>query len=225
MVLGSNVATAYACQLCRAVRRMAKVSPLKQLSRSRHFWRLQLQRRFRVSVSLGWERACVFRERTAICMNSVQSRLDTIITEFSDLDGREKLELLLDFANGLPPLSAEYQARKATEDRRVHECQTSVFLWTELEHDSLTLIAEVAPEAPTVKGFVAIVAHAIAGQSAMDALSLPDNILERMGLAEVLGILRTRGLRAIVSHVKRGIVQKLAAVEISTQNPTQTLES
>ena len=46
-----------------------------------------------------------------------------------------------------------------------------------------------------------------------------------MGLAEVLGILRTRGLRAIVSHVKRGIVQKLAAVEISTQNPTQTLES
>jgi hypothetical protein len=29
-------------------------------------------------------------------------------------------------------------------------------------------------------------------------------------LAEVLGILRTRGLRSIVAHVKRGIARKIA---------------
>jgi len=140
-------------------------------------------------------------------MNSVHSRLDAIIGEYAELDGREKLELLLDFASRLPPLSAEYQARKANEDRRVHECQTPVFLWLETQNNASRLIAEVAPEAPTVKGFVAILAEAIEGRPPEEVLMLPDDILERMGLAEVLGILRARGLRAIVGHVKRSVVR------------------
>lgn len=143
-------------------------------------------------------------------MNSVQSRLDAIIGECAELDGRDKLELLLDFASRLPPLSTEQQARKASEDRRVHECQTPVFLWTETQNDASRLIAEVAPEAPTVMGFVAILTEAIEGRPPEEVLSLPDDILERMGLAEVLGILRTRGLRAIVGHVKRSIVRGMA---------------
>ena len=59
-------------------------------------------------------------------METVNERLDQIVEEFVDLDAREKLELLLDFANRLPPLSDKYLAKKGTEDRRVHECQTSV---------------------------------------------------------------------------------------------------
>ena len=144
-------------------------------------------------------------------MNGVQARLDQIVGEFSDLDGREKLELLLDFASGLAPLPPDYAARKQTEDRRVHECQTPVFLWPEVEQGTARLLAEVAPEAPTVKGFVAILADAVGGRPAAEAAALPDDLLERMGLAEVLGILRTRGLRAIVARVKRGIAEKLPA--------------
>lgn len=135
---------------------------------------------------------------------SVRERLDAIIDEFSDLDAREKLELLVDFANGLPPLPSEYEARKATEDRRVHECQTPVFLWMESDGGTAKLVAEVAPEAPTVKGFVAILAEAINGRPAADVAGISDDVLERMGLAEVLGILRARGLRSIVARVKRG---------------------
>jgi len=136
-------------------------------------------------------------------MNAVNERLSAIIGEFADLDGREKLELLLDFAAGLPPLPPEYQARKGTEDRRVHECQTPVFLWAESKDGTAALLAEVAPEAPTVKGFVAILANAINGRPVTEAVTLPDDMLERMGLADVLGILRSRGLRAILARVKR----------------------
>jgi cysteine desulfuration protein SufE len=68
----------------------------------------------------------------------------------------------------------------------------------------------VAPEAPTVKGFVAILAEAINGRPAVDVAALSDDMLERMGLADVLGILRTRGLRAIVARVKRGFAEKTA---------------
>lgn len=138
---------------------------------------------------------------------SVRERLDAIIEEFADLDSREKLELLVDFANGLPPLPPEYEARKATEDRRVHECQTPVFLWMESAGGAARLVAEVAPEAPTVKGFVAILAEAINGRPAADVAAISDDVLERMGLADVLGILRARGLRSIVARVKRGFAE------------------
>ncbi len=141
-------------------------------------------------------------------MASVQERLDELVGEFADLDAREKLELLVDFANGLPPLSPEYQARKTVEDRRVHECQTPVFLWMESADGSARLVAEVAPEAPTVKGFVSILAEAINGRPAADVAAISDDILDRMGLADVLGILRTRGLRAIVARVKRGFAEQ-----------------
>lgn len=140
-------------------------------------------------------------------MESIQQRLDELIGEFADLDAREKLELLVDFAHGLPPLSAEHEARKTVEDRRVHECQTSVFLWTEGTTDAAQLVAEVAAEAPTVKGFVAILADAINGRPVADVAAISDDMLERMGLADVLGILRTRGLRAIVARVKRGFAE------------------
>jgi len=143
-------------------------------------------------------------------MASVRERLDELVGEFADLDAREKLELLVDFANGLPPLTADYQARKAVEDRRVHECQTPVFLWMESQDGSARLIAEVAPEAPTVKGFVALLAEAINGRPTADVATISDDVLDRMGLADVLGILRTRGLRAIVARVKRGFAEQAA---------------
>jgi cysteine desulfuration protein SufE len=137
-------------------------------------------------------------------MTSIRDRLDAIIDEFADLDSREKLELLVDFARSLPPLPPDYEARKQTEDRRIHECQTPVFLWTEAADGTARLVAEVAPEAPTVKGFVAVLAEAINGRPVADVAAISDDVLERMGLAEVLGILRARGLRAIVARVKKG---------------------
>ena len=115
--------------------------------------------------------------------------------------------MLLDFANRLPPLNADYLAKKENEDRRVHECQTSVFLWPEITDGSMRLVAEVAEEAPTVKGFVAILSEAVASRPQTEAQELPDDLLEKMGLADVLGMLRSRGLRAIVSRVRRELVE------------------
>jgi cysteine desulfuration protein SufE len=78
-----------------------------------------------------------------------------------------------------------------------------VFLWPEVTDGTARLTAEVAPEAPTVKGFVAILADAVNGRPVAEAATLPDDMLERMGLADVLGILRSRGLRAILARIKR----------------------
>jgi sulfur transfer protein SufE len=55
-------------------------------------------------------------------------------------------------------------------------------------------------------GFVAILAEAVEGRPVDEVLMIRDDLLDRMGLAQVLGILRTRGLRAILGHIKRGLL-------------------
>ncbi|MEO1990333.1 MAG: SufE family protein [Pirellulales bacterium] len=142
-------------------------------------------------------------------MTSVKDRLDTIVEDFSDLDSREKLQLLVDFANDLPPLPEKYAEQKTQNIGRVHECQTPVFLWMEAENGNARLIAEVAEEAPTVKGFVAILAEVISGQPLTDVSAISEDVLDKMGLADVLGMLRARGLRAILSRIKRGFAELL----------------
>jgi len=69
----------------------------------------------------------------------------------------------------------------------------------------------VAPEAPTVKGFVAILAEAVAGRPPAEAAALGDDILERMGLADVLGMMRARGLHTITSRVRKGLLEHAAS--------------
>ena len=140
-------------------------------------------------------------------MTTVAERIDAVVDEFADLEGREKLELLLEYASGLAPLPAAIAARRSVEDHRVHECQTPVSLWPEVTAAGARLWAEVAPEAPTVKGFVAILASAVEGRPIEEVLAIGDDLVDRTGLAGVLGILRTRGMRAIVGHAKRRLLE------------------
>src|ERR1700676_622770 len=105
-------------------------------------------------------------------MPSAATKLDQIVGEFADLEPRERLELLLEFAEGLPPLPPRYQAEKDRGEHRVHECQTPVFLWVEVNDGRVQVYADVAPEAPTVKGFVNILVEAFNGATADEALEV-----------------------------------------------------
>ena len=131
------------------------------------------------------------------------SKLDQIIDEFAELDPRERLELLAEFADNLPPLPPRYQAEKDRGDHRVHECQTPVFLWVELIDGRVQVYADVAPEAPTVKGFVNILVEAFNGTTVDEALTVPTDLLQRLGLAQVLGMMRLPGLQAVLNHIRR----------------------
>ena len=56
-------------------------------------------------------------------------RLDAIAAEFAELEPRERLELLLEYADNLPPLPAELQDEADRAAHRIAECQTPVFMW------------------------------------------------------------------------------------------------
>lgn len=142
--------------------------------------------------------------------NSTQSgppRLGEIIAEFADLEPRERLETLLDFAESLPPLPERFRAERDAGQHRVHECQTPVFLWVEVEGAQVRVFGDSAPEAPTVKGFLAILVEAFSGASVDQVLAVGPELLNRLGLVDALGMVRMRGLQAMLFHVRRQVAE------------------
>ncbi len=140
-------------------------------------------------------------------------KLDEIVAEFADLESRERLELLLEFAENLPPLPAKYEADRDAGLHRIAECQTPTFIWVNLVDGRVRIHAYVAPEAPTVKGFVGILVDAFNGATPEEVSSTSENLLQRLGLLESLGMIRMRGLAA-VQHYIREQVRRAAASNI-----------
>lgn len=144
-------------------------------------------------------------------IHSTSHRLDEIAAEFAELDLEERLELLLDYAGKLPPLPPELQRLRDTTGSRVVECMTPVFMWVAVRDGRVQIFAEVAEEAPTVKGFVAILAEIFSGAEPEDVLSVRPNLLLRLGLLDAVGMVRMRGLTAIEDRIRRSVQDSVAA--------------
>jgi sulfur transfer protein SufE len=50
-------------------------------------------------------------------------------------------------------------------------------------------------------------AAAVAGRPVAEAAEIPDDLVERLGLGQVLGMLRARGLQAITARIRRGFAE------------------
>ncbi|GAC1466597.1 MAG: SufE family protein [Isosphaeraceae bacterium] len=134
------------------------------------------------------------------------SSLDSIVKELSEADKQERIELLIDFAKSLPPLPDHLSAHKDAA-HRVEECQSPVFLFVEVEGDRVILRADAPIEAPTVRGFVSILSEGLRGASVQDVLAVPPDLIDRLGLPEILGMLRVRGLSGILRRMKLEVVR------------------
>jgi cysteine desulfuration protein SufE len=134
------------------------------------------------------------------------ARLDTIVRRFQQADRDTRLETLLDYSRKLPPLPDRFAQAREAGLNRVHECQTPVFLWVEAGErpDAIVEIhADVPRESPTVRGFVALLIHALQGMTRAEVAALPVDLLDQLRLGETIGMNRTQGLSAIVARIRR----------------------
>ncbi len=83
------------------------------------------------------------------------------------------------------------------------ECQTPTFLFVELEGGRVRIYAEVAEEAPTVRGFVAVLVRAYDGGPPAALAGAPADLLHRLGLDHVIRMTREVGLSAILWRLRR----------------------
>jgi cysteine desulfuration protein SufE len=131
--------------------------------------------------------------------------LDTLIPRFKAADRTTRLETLLDYSRKLPPLPDRLRDEQARGDHRVHECQTPVYLWVEVDEGKVHIHADVPPESPTVRGFISLLARNLDGVAPAEVARLPDDLLDQLGLSETLGMTRTQGLTAILYRIKRSV--------------------
>ncbi|HVD33162.1 MAG TPA: SufE family protein [Gemmatimonadales bacterium] len=136
--------------------------------------------------------------------------LDTLIPRFKAADRQTRLETLLDYSKRLPPLPERYEAEKQQGHNRVHECQTPVYLWVEVDQGRVHIHADVPRESPTVRGFISLLARSLDNQTPEAVAQLPDDLLDQLGLSETLGMTRTQGLTAILNRIKRSVATAAA---------------
>ena len=134
--------------------------------------------------------------------NSLPSRLAEIIEEFRWCEGSEKLELLLQYSYRFPSLP-DWLMHQRNAMESVPECITPVFLFMEWQPSGAVLHFDVPPEAPTIRGYAAIMAEGLRGTSREQILALPNDFYMAMGLQEILTPQRLNGIAAIVARVKQ----------------------
>ena len=87
---------------------------------------------------------------------TLNPRLQEIADDFSAIPDSDRLQLLLEFAQDLPPLPARYAEHRDLLEP-VPECQTPLFLAVEVDDDgAVRLFFDAPPEAPTTRGFAGI---------------------------------------------------------------------
>ncbi|PND56046.1 cysteine desulfuration protein SufE [Mycobacterium sp. ENV421] len=132
---------------------------------------------------------------------SMPAALAEVVSDFADVQGQDKLKLLLEFADDLPDLPADLE-EAAMEP--VPECQSPLFLHVDAsDAEHVRLFFSAPAEAPTTRGFASILAAGLDGQPKDDILAVPDDFYSELGLAALISPLRLRGMSAMLARIKR----------------------
>jgi cysteine desulfuration protein SufE len=142
---------------------------------------------------------------------NLPAQLVEIRNDFLGLGVRERLQLLLEFSNELPELPERYRDHPDLFER-VEECQSPVFIFTEVDDAGIVHLFAIAPkEAPTTRGFASILVQGLAGLTVEQVLAVPDDYPHTIGLTEAVSPLRIRGMTALLGRAKRQIKERAAA--------------
>jgi len=135
-------------------------------------------------------------------------RLQEIADEFVAVPESERLQLLLEFGQELPPLPDRYATQRELLEP-VPECQTPLFLAVEVSpNETVHLFFDAPPEAPTTRGFAGILHAGLDGLTADEVLATPGEFSSQLGLQDLVSPLRLRGMAAMLARIKRQIRER-----------------
>ncbi|HTA00497.1 MAG TPA: SufE family protein [Streptosporangiaceae bacterium] len=141
---------------------------------------------------------------------TLSPRLQEIADDFGSLPDSDRLQLLLEFAQDLPPLPARY-AEHPDLLEPVPECQSPLFLAVEVaDDDTVHLFFSAPPEAPTTRGFAGILYAGLDGLGAEEILQTPGEFSAQLGLRDLVSPLRLRGMAAMLARIKRQVREQRA---------------
>jgi cysteine desulfuration protein SufE len=135
---------------------------------------------------------------------SVPASLQQVIDQFARAPRSLRLQLLLEYANKLPELP-EPLREDGDRFEQVEECQTPVFLASEVDNDTVRIWIDAPPEAPTTRGFASILVSGLDGRAVEEVLAVPGDVSAELQLAELISPLRLRGMEGMLRRLQRQV--------------------
>ncbi|MFV0427107.1 MAG: SufE family protein [Beutenbergiaceae bacterium] len=148
-------------------------------------------------------------------MSELPTALAGIVDDFQSVTEPDRLQLLLEFAQGLPALPPRYADHPDLLEP-VPECQSPVFLTVEVGDEQVpsgpgapVAVFLTAPQqAPTTRGFAGILSEGLAGLTAAEVVAVPDDVAHRLGLDRAVSPLRLRGMSGMLGRIKRQVRER-----------------
>lgn len=132
-----------------------------------------------------------------------------ILDRFAALTPDLTRQALVQYANRLEPLPERFRALDR-EAYAVHECQTPVAIYPEVEGGRMHYYADVPRGAPTIRALLAMIFAAVNDQPPETVLAIPEDfvrqVMDKLGLGT-----REIGLNAMVERLKRAAREATAA--------------
>ena len=131
-------------------------------------------------------------------MNSIESKQDEIINEFSLLDGDMEMTVfyIMELGQKLPDMK---EADK-TEDNIVKGCQSKVWMVANLKGDNLYFEAD--SNTAITKGLVSLLVRIFNGQTPEDILNADLYFMNKIGMERFIGTQRSNGFASMIKQMK-----------------------
>ena len=141
---------------------------------------------------------------------TLPEKLQEIVDDFSWASREEKVEMLIQYAESLPPLPEWLQDERDKMDP-VPECMTPVFLFGEKDPDGgIQFHFDIPPQSPTVRGLAAILANGLNGAKPEEILAVPGDFYTQMNLQEAISFQRLNGFQGVLAHMKQAAVKLMS---------------
>ena len=143
----------------------------------------------------------------------MNDRLQAIADELQAAPTELQIEILLEHARRFPALPPRFQAARDAGLGRIHECMAEVYFFPEVVDGAVRIHADIPGDAPTQRALVGLLMDAYDGATPADVAAIPDDLLQRLGLARLLGMQRQQGFGGVLARLKHGVAQAAAGTE------------
>ena len=158
---------------------------------------------------MGITRSCTHRHRNRTrLVLSITVQAQAVIDDLLSVTEKERLEVLVEYADALPELPTRY-AEHPDLLERVEECQSPVYLFVEVVDGQVGIAVTAPKEAPTTRSFASILHRSLNGKTVEEVLNFDDDFPERLGITKLVSPLRMRGIRGMLARIKRQVKEKI----------------
>jgi cysteine desulfuration protein SufE len=137
-------------------------------------------------------------------MSSYPSKLDDLLDLFSMYSDKERIDLLVDFAEKFKEVPPEIAKKPFPEENKVPFCESGAYVWKIKQPDNTIKLffAVDNPQGVSAKALSSILEQTVSGREEEVIKNIPDDLVYKI-FGQSLSMGKNMGLAGIVQMVKR----------------------